>query len=322
MIGNVHSDPLHYSQGASQLGDQSLTLFVGCLDPQTTKEDLIFHFKNFDPWVKAKLIVNFKTGQSKQCGLLFCSSAMGLKSILQAEHSIHQRKVRVNQAQNEYKGTKISELFQIQISGLDPDITIDAISEVFENFHGFNKARLVQGLHPKQKKVAILYFDGLEAAQAVLNNSHVKVGQRNCKVSPYNKDTNSIPVSKLKFSEDFGISTPALGSDQGTDRPFGSQPHIDLVPKMMKSETSSIGHRPLSPLKLVPMDQFKNHQSKADPFEIDDEGHNGPQAFVHPVEEEKDSLYRIFCLPPPPKFDPRENPQLKISSESKETRDE
>lgn len=302
--------------------DQSLTLFVGCLDPQTTKEDLILYFKHFDPWIRAKLIVNFKTGQSKQCGLLFCSSPVAVKNILQADHCIRQRRVRVNPAQTEYKGTKINELFQVQISGLDPDVTSDCLTDTFSYFKGFSKARLVQGLHPKQKKVAIIYFEEEENANTLLQYSHVKVGQRSCKVSPYHKDTNSIasPKSAIMHQEPLNkYSSQSFGQQMANCKKMHSQPQIGDTPKTHASESSLSRLRPLSPLRLVPLSQFQGRSH----FNSDHENpKTGPQAFVLPVEAEKDSLYRIFCLPPPPQFERKEDPALKISAESKETRDE
>lgn len=317
------SDMSYQGTSGSLQEDQSLTLFVGCLDPITTKEDLIVYFKHFDPWIRAKLIVNFKTGQSKQCGLLFCSSPEAVKNILQADHCIRQRRVRVNPAQTEYKGTKNSELFQVQISGLDPDITPDCLTEAFAFFKGFNKARLVQGLHPKQKKVAILYFEEQEDANTVLHYSHVKVGQRNCKVSPYNKDTNSITSQKsviIHQESTTKYSGPSFGQQMDSFKKMNTQPKMGGdTPKTHASESSLSRQRPLSPLRLVPLSKFHGRSH----FDNDHENvQTGPPAFVLPVEAEKDSLYRIFCLPSPPQFERKEDPALKISAESKETRDE
>ena len=302
--------------------DQSLTLFVGCLDPLTTKDDLIVYFKHFDPWIKAKLIVNFKTGQSKQCGLLFCSSPMAFKNILQADHCIRQRRVRVNPAQTEYKGSKITELFQVQISGLDPDVTLDCLTDTFSFFRGFSKARLVQGLHPKQKKVAIIYFEELEDANIVLQYSHVKVGQRSCKVSLYNKDTNPIASQKSVVIHQEPIikySGQSFGQQMASFKKMNTQPQMGDTPKTHASESSVRRQRPLSPLRLIPLSKFygKTH------FDNDHENiQTAPLAYVLPVEAEKDSLYRIFCLPSPPQFERKQDPILKISAESKETRDE
>lgn len=322
MIGGFSDANQHSFDGNHHHANQALTLFVGCLDPQTTKDDLTAYFRNFDPWVKTKLIINFKTGQSKQCGLLFCSSFENMNKILGEEHFIHHRRVRVNPGQNELKGTKINELFQIQISGLDPDISLDALNEVFSEYQGFVKVRLVQGLHPKQKKVAILYFEDHLSAKGVLQHSHIQVGHRNCKVSPYYKDTNSYlpqPPSFVPIS-DTGIhnSCPTFGKEVDGSNSLRHQFNMDDTPKTQASENSISRQRPLSPLRLGQMDSFLNYSNTGQ-----EKQKAVSQAFVHPVEAEKDSLYRIFCdLPPPPKFEKKEDPQLKISSESKETRDE
>lgn len=321
MIGGFSDANQQSFDGNQHHTSQALTLFVGCLDPQTTKDDLTAYFRNFDPWIKTKLIINFKTGQSKQCGLLFCSSFETMNKILGEEHFLHHRRVRVNPGQNEFKGTKINDLYQVQISGLDPDISLDALNEVFMKYQGFVKVRLVQGLHPKQKKVAILYFDDHASAQAVLEHSHIQVGHRNCKVSPYYKDTNSyLPPPNFGHSPEVGIrnSCPTFGKEVSGSNSLRHQFQLDDTPKTQASDNSINKQRPLSPLRLGPMESFINYSNTGQ-----DKQKAASQAFVHPVEAEKDALYRIFCdLPLPPQFEKKEDPQLKISSESKETRDE
>ena len=300
--------------------DQSLTLFVGCLDPQTSKDDLIGHFIQFDPWVKAKLIVNFKTGQSKQCGLLFCSSPSAHQSILIIDHYIHQRRVRVNPAQSEYIGTKNQDYVRVQISGLDPDIHLSTITETFAMMRGFCKARLVQGLHPKQKKVAILYFEGPVDAHVILQYSHIKVGHRNCKVSPYHKENNPFQQSKgmLSLKEtDSQNKWPSFSKEGISSFATCTSPLNGDTPKTKTSESSVSRQRPLSPLRLGVIQDY------SDRFSLEkDNGQRTDQAYVHPVEIEKDSLYRIFCLPSPPQFEQKQDPILKASSDSRETRDE
>ena len=302
--------------------DQSLTLFVGCLDPQTSKDDLCGHFKQFDPWVKAKLIVNFKTGQSKQCGLLFCSSPSSLKVIMAEDHYIHQRRIRVNPAQSEYKGTKNHDYVKVHISGLEPDISLSTITETFSVIRGFCKARLVQGLHPKQKKVAVLYFEGPADAGAVLQHSHIKVGFRNCKVTPYHKEKHSFQPSDgiLGLKEkDAHEQWPSFSHEGNGSQDTCTSPFNNHSPKTNSSECSTSGQRRLSSLtlKLGTIQDISGQSSHEN-----ESTQKSDQAYVHPVEIEKDSLYRIFCLPPPPQFDEKQDPILKASSDSRETRDE
>ena len=57
------------SQPSTSHGQSSTStnLFVGCLDPMTAKDEVWRYFQIFDGKVKVKLIVDFKTGKSKQC---------------------------------------------------------------------------------------------------------------------------------------------------------------------------------------------------------------------------------------------------------------
>jgi RNA recognition motif-containing protein len=41
-------------------------LFIGCLDPLTTKDDIMDYFRPYDHFIKAKLIYKLNTNQSKQ----------------------------------------------------------------------------------------------------------------------------------------------------------------------------------------------------------------------------------------------------------------
>ena len=305
--------------------DQSLTLFVGCLDPLTTKDEIVSYFKNYDHWIKGKLIVNFKTGQSKQCALLFCSNQKGVNAILEIDHYLRNRRLRINLAQKDLKGTKNLDLFQIQISGLEPDVTEDSINDVFSCYKGFNKVRLVQGLHPKQKKVAIIYFDDHESARLILQSSHIRIGQKNCKITAYQKDTNSIAQSTPTSPVDnppkkINITQSYLNFESESNETFMNKSTSEWgTPKTQTFNHDSYYHKPLSPLEITPIGKFTGLYSSIENQEYSQQNHH---AFVHPVEAEKDDLYKIFCLPLPPIFSKKENTLLKKSSESKETREE
>lgn len=274
------------------------TIFVGCLDPMTTKNDIIAYFKMFDKGMKAKLIVNFKTGQSKQCALLFCSSKDACHEILKHQHYLHERHLRLDYAQDEFKGKKADQLVPIQISGLDPETTQEELMNYFKDVYGFRKARLIKGLHPKQKKVAVLYFLDKHSAQEMLNESHIKIGTRNCKVTEYSKD-------KPMINQSMTYGTPTHASPKPMMMSFNPPMYHDLEassPSMYSTGYQSISSysspsyrggaspgndapRKIEPLKLnsglllMPTDLAK-------PLE---------DTFVYPVEVQDDDLFRIFC---------------------------
>lgn len=288
----------------SHEGSNQLSLFVGCLDPSTTKDDIVHYFRQFDPSVKAKLIVNFKTGLSKQCALLFCSSPYYCDLILQKEHHLHQRRLRVDRAQEEYKGKKTEQFIAIQVSGLDPAITIDEVNAFFANYEGFSRARLIQGLHPKQKKVAVVYFNDSVKAEQLLKCTHVQIGNRNCKIAEYSKDKSpELNPKQFSYAGNYQVSGrpfqfPSYGINQFQYNPsmvhpghykpnFSLSGDSDSSKSLGKSGQSKV----LQPLKL---EVFKSIPKEQDKFNQQDRK-GSEESYVHPVEIEDDDLYRIFC---------------------------
>lgn len=284
-----------------------LSLFVGCLDPQTTKEDIQEYFRNFDPNVKAKLIVNFKTGQSKQCALLFCSSPAACDFILQQEHHLHHRRLRVDRAQQQFKGKKSESASAIQVSGLDPAITIDQVNQFFTNFDRFSRARLIQGLHPKQKKVAVVYFSKDETVQELLKFSHLQIGNRNCKVAEYTKEMTSCPRPKPMnpnayeghpgFNQGLHSHSNWGFSAQGAQNQW-NLPSFDFHQggySMANGGYQNTGMPTLSRSKPL---QLLNLESKKNLPKVDHEPYQpktgAEPSFLHAVEVEDDDLFRVF----------------------------
>lgn len=290
---------LQFQDASHCQAQQTCTLFVGCLDPRSTKDQVCRYFRLMDARVKVKLIVDFKTGLSKQCALLFCSSPEACQEILKHEHYLHERRLRLDYAQDEFKGKKADQLIPIQISGLDPDTTEEELLSYFEPINGFRKARLIKGLHPKQKKVAVLYFSDSHSAQEVLNQSHIKIGKRNCKVAEYSKDKPLINQSLTYESSAQSIPKPMMMS-------FNPPMYHDLEassPQMFSTGQQSISSfgtpscrggaspeteepRRIEPLKLNPGLLL----TPAGPQLARTE-----ETFVHPVEVQDDDLFRIFC---------------------------
>lgn len=275
------------------------TIFVGCLDPRTLKEDVVSYFKLFDRKVKAKLIVNFKTGQSKQCALLFCSSQEACQEILKHDHYLHERRLRLDYAQDEFKGKKTDQMVPIQISGLDPETTIEGLLEYFEQVPGFKKARLVKGLHPKQKKVAVLYFADSDSAQEVLNQYHLKIGKRNCKVAEYVKDKAGIHQSvNFEAYTKYPQKPIAMSyNPQGQDNWESNSPQsYSSGFQSMTSNTSpsfkgGVSPGTEAPRRIEPLKLNQGfHLLPAEPQKPRQE-----DTFVHPVEVQEDDLFRIFC---------------------------
>lgn len=293
-----------YNQFSAQQGQpECFTIFIGCLDPRTSKDDVVAYFKLFDHDVNAKLIVNFKTGQSKQCALLFCSCNEACQEILKHDHYLHERRLRLNYAQDEFKGKKADHLVPVQISGLDPTTILEELTEYFGQVNGFKRARLIQGLHPKQKKVAVLYFSDSQTAQDLLNQSHLKIGKRNCKVAEYSKDRPLIghsSVTSTKSEKDlkkqlFSYNSQGVQPKQGSPALSFSSGHQTIssigTPSFSVTSPETDEPRRLKPLKL----NSGMYLPKVSQLASGHSSKKQENAFVHPVEVEEDDLFRIFC---------------------------
>jgi len=308
--------------------ETELTLFVGCLDPATTQLELSEYFRQFDAQASCKLIMDFATKRSKQCGLVFCSTEALKADILRREHVLQGRVLRVSQAEAERKGKKVGQTYPIQISGLEPSTTVEALEEAFYDYPGLLSVRFVQGIHPKQKKVAILTFGEIESAKSILDSSHFKVGNRNCKVAEYiqkgqvtPKLSNSCPVGGEESSyqqpnTSSPIKTPWLLETLTFPSPACMQPRTQQPSQLSTQDRDATGRKVLSKLSLG--SPFSPNPISVKPRET----LQVPRGtYVHPVEVEEDNLFRIFCPVETPSLNTR-SIKLRLSSESADTTEE
>lgn len=284
--------------------ENELTLFVGCLDPSTSQAEFEGYFLRLDPALSAKLILEFSTNRSKQCGLLFCSSVETRDRILSTEHVLQGRILRVSLAQAERKGKKTGQTYPVQVSGLDPNCTLEQLQEAFAQFSGLVGIRFVQGIHPKQKKVAILTFDNPDSPKCILSDTHFKIGSRNCKVAEY--------IQKGQMFPKLSQSCP-YGSPQQLDQSMMSQSQLSSSsqPWLLGTLTQGsplamsrvVASPAIGPAQTTPAMQKKglSKLSLGCPFLPSSQTHSHtlaaktPASYVLPVEVEEDSLFRIFC---------------------------
>lgn len=269
---------MHDSQPFNE--DQN-TLFVGCLDPKTCQTDLEVYFRQYDSCLHAKLIFNLETGKSKQCGLLFCSNDYVCKLILSSQHILHGRHVRIEKAQDNRQGSKTSSSFLIQVSGLSPSTTLDHLGVVFSEWPGLIRMRFIQGIHPKQKKVALIAFESFESFKSILTYSHVKIDGKNCKIAEY------IPKSeKVQLQDAIPLQGKPLLSN------FISPQQVHRTPLQHSPTFHPASSSPSAPIR-------GNRPHKVPIFDYNQ------TSYLHPVEMEKDALFRIFCS------DPKEGEKLR-----------
>jgi hypothetical protein len=276
------------------------------------------YFRPYDHFIKAKLIYKLNTNQSKQWALLFCSSFEVWEEILWIEHVLHKRRLRIEYARSENKGKKTTEFFAVQISGLDPNWNIQDIYAFFKSFPTFSRGRLIQGLHPKQKKVAIIHFTDKEIVSEILSNSHMKIGTRNWRVAEYTKEKPEISRSEYFGNETYknnsyflSNSTPWNTFNTETDHQDIIDSAFDLYKKQPKeiepsNSHSNTEHKKLKPLNLdakfkLPKVTSNQKDQKGTYRKYSDSG------CLHPVEVENDDLFRIFWDPP----------KLKLSHDAK-----
>ena len=113
----------------------SLTLFVGNLSPSTSESDLKVYFSQFGAVVRAKVIVDLHSHQSKHCGLIFCSDSHTANSILEWQpHELHGRVLRIENAIENRISTKCSPHRTLFVSGLRLTTSEETVANYFSQF--------------------------------------------------------------------------------------------------------------------------------------------------------------------------------------------
>lgn len=312
---DMESDQNTKLGGSSHSDSSKATLFVGCLDPRTTEDDFTQYFRQYDSGCTTKLLIDFETFKFKQCGLVYCSSREVLQTILLSkEHFLLGRKIRVQEAKEELKGKKIGRTFQIQISGLLPSTKMDHIKQAFEEYEGIVKFRFVEGIHPKQKKVAIITFNNQKEAERLLLNTHFNVGGKLCKVSRYIQKGSTYPypislqgqepTSLFQYQSVFAES---LTNNKQPYHPFRIGKPLE---KLNLFDKSSADKKP-----NLFLSGFSNPQPNSELYVSSERKSSSvllPNQYVHPVEVEDDSLYKIFCSTDQPSI-PEEDTNHHIS---------
>lgn len=277
-------------------------LFVGCLDPSTTESDLVAYFSRFDPKVTVKLITETLTRRSKQCAIVTISSQEICENVVAMDHTLMGRLLRVEYADEDRKGKKVGTTYFIQVSGIEITTELEEVIETFSLFPGLVRGRFIEGLHPQQKRVAVLSFDNYESFSRILTNSHYKVGERNCKVVEYDLKQRRAPqpsADQNNLKQEFGLSTqPDSNSNIASGLSRSLFNHAPLAKGSFLSNNSAMGFpggsRSYGP-KLM---------SKSTPFHNESQMQGGSNklihstTFVHPVEVDEDGLFKIFCQSP------------------------
>lgn len=300
---------------------QNKTLFVGCMDPKTSEQDLFNYFGCFDQYIQVKLLWNTQTNTSKQCALLFCSSVDTANEILKAPHRVHDRNLRVKVADEERKGTKVAQLYYLQVSGIPVDTPCEEIEYAFSQYPDYHSFRFIHGIHHKQKWVAKVAFKNHASMKNLLAaQTHVIIAQKLCKIVEFQpkgssvgsdtySSTNSCShdeneqmrgrVTKLdQFS--FGkaqfleqVSSPELMQPVGTIYPYAVS--LQEFPQTNILSRSNPGRMPA---KLTPMKLSASSPNSKICYNADSvQAQKGTRQIFVPelTNEEDDDLFKLFA---------------------------
>ena len=273
---------LYSDSSKAQATSEPRALFVGCLDPSTTEYDLVNYFRVFDPKITVKLIKDAETHQTKQCAIVTCSGFDSFKDILSQTHHLHGRLLRVEIADDDKKGKKVGTVYRLQISGIETTIELNEIVDVLGEFPGLTQARFVNGLHPKQKKVAIATFESPESFNMLLHQGKIRIGERDCKITEY--------IQKPKWNP----------QPMARDHPSFQNSEAGQTEPTMSHSGASLFNKPFMPMQKLSLNPQKPLMNRSAPFT-----HENPapptklslSTYVHPVEKQADGLFKIFCSP-------------------------
>jgi RNA recognition motif-containing protein len=151
------------------------TLFVGGLSESTKKETLESYFSTYGPITEVNLIIDWVTGKSKRCAIVFCQDGETTAKILGFKgHCIDDRKVRVDKADSKKKGTKIVKTTKIFLGHVHPSISELELKDYFTSYGAVKHMKLIKNNflpHSGGQNGFLEFFDQSQA-QKLLNDRH------------------------------------------------------------------------------------------------------------------------------------------------------
>lgn len=167
--------PTNNTCTGTNAASQSHTLFVGGLSESTNKSTLLTYFSAFGLISDVNLIIDWVTGKSKRCAIVFCEDEATSDKILNARaHCIDERKVRVDRADSKKKGTKIVKTTKIFLGHVHPSITEQQLQDYFLSYGAIKHMKLVKTNfmpHSAGQNGYLEFFDQ-KCAQKLLNDRH------------------------------------------------------------------------------------------------------------------------------------------------------
>jgi len=298
----------------------SSTIFIGSLSLETTERDLKRYFGTFGKILRAKLIVDIESGKSKQCALLFCSSAQVARSILaEPVHIINGRQIRLDAAADDKKSTKCSVDSTLFVGNLKKSTTEDTVRNYFQSFGEVIGLKLFAMTETSKTLNAVVNFGTKEAAELVMSrpNKH-KLEGRHMRCSRYkSKDHRSQEKDDDVKVDQLQESSYEIDSSPKQSSPVAGSSHQYFFPTSTIGTTHSF-YGAASAYKGLQSDQYSyycagnsgfdtqetySHESSypQNPYwaesSLDSDPHwsENDGQFVLAVELEVDPLFHTFC---------------------------
>lgn len=130
-------------------------IFVGGLLDTTEAEAVEKHFSKFGPIEEVNLIIDWVTGKSKRCAIVICGDNSTFKNILKAKkHNMNGRTVRVDEADQSKKGTKIVKTTKIFLGHVPTELEENDLREYFSVYGKIKHIKIIN-----RDKMALEFSD-------------------------------------------------------------------------------------------------------------------------------------------------------------------
>ena len=160
---------------------ENRALFVGGLLDSTTSEHLQAYFARFGEVEEVNLIIDWVTGKSKRCAIVICKEASTASQVMaQSAHMLDGRKIRVDLADHNKKGTKIVKTKKLFLGHIHQGISEQDLLEVFAKYGEVKHVKILKDtavpytvggdLSPSSQ--GYLEYRRTEDAQKLLNDRH------------------------------------------------------------------------------------------------------------------------------------------------------
>jgi len=134
------------SSTESHKQDQEIkkAIFVGGLLDSTKTDSIENYFSKFGPIEEVNLIIDWVTGKSKRCAIVICEDTGTFQKILKnKKHNLDGRTIRVDEADQSKKGTKIVKTTKIFLGQVPTEIVESDLEDFFSKYGEIKHIKIV-----------------------------------------------------------------------------------------------------------------------------------------------------------------------------------